>query len=479
MGMGMKYYWLAAIMLCCSVLSFAQSLPSDTSQASPRVITYDKGYTTPFVIGEIYIEGNKRTKPYIIERELPFKRNDSIYLPQLVEGFEILRQQLINTALFVDVVISLKAFRGYYVDILIQVKERLYVFPIPYVKPVDRNLTEWARQGYSIDRLNYGFKFTYNNFTGRNDKLRIWLITGYTQKIEFQYNQPYADKSLKHGYNVGFSYSFNKEINYTTAENQQKFVDTLSSGIRQWYGFVGYTYRPGLRSFHSVRLSLTRQLVDSQVLSLNPKYFNSQQNAVVYPELSYTFNYYHVDYIPFPLTGWLGEFSFLKRGIHPDMNMFQLSGKLNKNWQLGKKNYFSWQGFGILRVPFDQPFINQRLFGYSDFYLRGLEKYVIDGVAGFLTRQTLRHEVTRFNIPTYIKSKSHDHIPFRIYARIFGDLGYSYIKTNYANSLNNRMLYTGGLGVDVVTFYDFILRFDYSFNQLGQNGLFLHVKGDF
>ena len=38
---------------------------------------------------------------------------------------------------------------------------------------------------------------------------------------------------------------------------------------------------------------------------------------------------------------------------------------------------------------------------------------------------------------------------------------------------------TGGLGVDVVTFYDFILRFDYSFNQLGQKGLFLHVKNDF
>jgi hypothetical protein len=41
------------------------------------------------------------------------------------------------------------------------------------------------------------------------------------------------------------------------------------------------------------------------------------------------------------------------------------------------------------------------------------------------------------------------------------------------------MLYTAGLGVDVVTFYDFIIRVDYSFNQLGENGLFLHIKGDF
>ena len=119
------------------------------------------------------------------------------------------------------------------------------------------------------------------------------------------------------------------------------------------------------------------------------------------------------------------------------------------------------------------------MFGYGDMYLRGLENYVIDGVAAFLSRQTLRRELIRFSIRTYLKSKSHDRIPFRIYARTFADAGYSYNKTFTANSLTNRMLYTAGVGVDIVTFYDFILRFDYSFNQLGENGLFLHIKNEF
>jgi hypothetical protein len=108
-----------------------------------------------------------------------------------------------------------------------------------------------------------------------------------------------------------------------------------------------------------------------------------------------------------------------------------------------------------------------------------LEKYVIDGVAAFMSRQSLRRELIRFSVKTYLKSKSHDKIPFRIYARAFGDVGYAYNKTFTANSLTNRMLYTAGAGVDIVTFYDFILRFDYSFNQLGENGLFLHIKTDF
>ncbi|WP_166437040.1 POTRA domain-containing protein [Niastella caeni] len=461
-------------------LVHAQPSPVDSSQSLTTVTpNYSGNYSTPFVVGDIIIEGNKRTKPYIIERELPFKAGDSIYLPELVKAFEISRQQLINTTLFNEVIISLKAFRGYVVDISIQVKERWYIFPIPYLKPVDRNLNEWAKQGYGVDRVNYGFKFTYNNFTGRNDKLKLWLITGYTQQIQFQYDQPYADKTLKHGYRIGFAYSYNREINYATIDNQQHFVDSLREGIKQWSGHIDYTYRPGLRTVHSVILSYTHQQVDPRINELNPKYYGSLRNKVSYPELIYNINYVNVDYKPFPLKGWIAEGSVSKKGFSKEMNMWQLTGKATKGWQLTKKDFFSWQGLGTLRFPFNQPYINQRMFGYGDMYLRGLEDYVIDGSAGFLTRQSYRHELFRFSVPTYIKSKSHDRIPFRIYARLFGDAGYSYNKTFTNNSLTNRMLYTGGFGLDIVTFYDFILRLDYSFNQLGQNGLFLHIKNDF
>jgi hypothetical protein len=111
-------------------------------------------------------------------------------------------------------------------------------------------------------------------------------------------------------------------------------------------------------------------------------------------------------------------------------------------------------------------------------YLRGLEKYVVDGVVGGLVRHTLRKEVLNFSIP-FIRSKSHDRIPFRIMLKTYADLGYSYNKNTFGNSLENRMLYTTGAGVDVISFYDFVLRFEYSFNQLGENGIFLHIKNDF
>ncbi len=70
-----------------------------------------------------------------------------------------------------------------------------------------------------------------------------------------------------------------------------------------------------------------------------------------------------------------------------------LSYKGSKGFPLGKKFSYTFQSSGILKLPFDQPFMNQRMFGYGDLYLRGLENYVIDGVGGFLVRNTLRRQV--------------------------------------------------------------------------------------
>ena len=480
MRISKKYLTLVYFLFCHMIVQGQSSLPdsSDNVLIAAPVPSAQSNTAAPFILGDIIIEGNRRTKSYIIERELPFKSGDSVTLPELVQGFETSRSRLMNTTLFNDVVVALKSFRGYYVDVIISVKERWYIFPIPYVKPVDRNLTEWATQGLGLDRVNYGFKFTYYNFTGRNDKLRLWLITGYTKQLQFQYEQPYADKNLKHGYKVGLTYAYNKEVNYQTIKNQQRFVDTLS-GTRRWYGSLEYTYRPKIKTIHSVRLGFVHHEVDSQIIRMNPKYFNTIQNKITYPEISYTLNYNNVDYIPYPLTGWLAEASLLKRGFNSEVSMWQLGGKVTRALRVGRKTYFGWQGFGMIRLPFDQPFINQRMLGYGDLYVRGLEKYVIDGVASVLARQTLRYELIKFSVPTFLPSRSHDEIPFRLYPKIFFDYGYVYNKYFTGNSLVNRPLYSAGFGIDIVTFYDFVLRIDYSFNQLGQNGLFLHLKNEF
>ena len=101
-------------------------------------------------------------------------------------------------------------------------------------------------------------------------------------------------------------------------------------------------------------------------------------------------------------------------------------------------------------------------------------------MAGGYTKTTFLREVvnTNIHIPSG-KIKKLNNIPLRIYAKIYGNAGYVYSPDPQTNFLNNRMLYSAGIGFDVITLYDFIVRFEWSFNQLGQNDLYLHRKNYF
>lgn len=432
-----------------------------------------------FVVREIYVSGNKKTKQYTIERELPFKRGDHVSLPDLVKQFDIARQQLMNTALFHEAVVALKSFSGYNVDILVDVKERWYIFPIPYFKLVDRNLNQWlVEQKGSLDRVNYGLKFTYNNFTGRKDKLKLWLVNGYSRQVQVRYEQPYADKTLKHGYNLGFSYLSNREINYATLDDKQVFVKQ-SGFIRDLMQInLEYVYRPALKTRHTFRFIYYDETVADTVVKLNPDYFNRNLKRVRFPELSYTLDYQFVDYVPYPQHGFMGDITFSKQGFSNEMNLWQVSAKANFSRKFTPKMSYTLQANASIKLPFDQPFYAKRMIGYGENTLRGLEYYVIDGVASGVLRSTLRRELFNFKLTNPLRSNI-DKIPFRIFLKTFGDIGYVYNRHPGQNQLPNRMLYTGGLGVDVVTIYDFVLRIEYSFNQLGQSGIFLHNRNDF
>jgi hypothetical protein len=100
-------------------------------------------------------------------------------------------------------------------------------------------------------------------------------------------------------------------------------------------------------------------------------------------------------------------------------------------------------------------------------------------VAHGLLRSTLKKKIVSFNIPFPFFPKILTKIPFTFFAKTFTDFGYVYNKPKYDTYLNNRLLYTGGFGIDVLTLYDINLRFEYSFNQLRKSGLFFHTQSGF
>jgi len=476
-----KYLLVAFTSLMSAGFVYAQPGLTDTAITDSTINGLKKQQSSEnvFTVRTIFVSGNKKTKESVILRELPFGSGDIYALPELVKKFEIARKQLMNTALFHEVVVALKGFEGNNVDVLIQVKERWYLFPIPYFKFVDRNLNQWlVEQHAKLDRVNYGLKVLYNNTTGRNDKLNVYLINGYTKQISLSYDRPYIDKTMKWGMNMGLALGKNREVNYNTINNKQVFFKDTNNFVRSFFRAFGeVTYRKAIKTRHRFGISYTIESITDTIVALNPSYFKNGSTRISFPEFYYLMSYFDVDYNPYPLKGYIAELYFSKRGLNSKIDVWQLSAKASGSWEIANKTYFGARVAGSIKVPFRQPYFNQRLLGYSDFFMQGYEYYVVDGAAGGYAKALLSREILDFSF--HVKRKKDElpyRVPFRVYAKTFVNAGYMYHPEPGLNSLNNRMLYSWGIGLDVITHYDFTFKLEWSFNLLGQNGLYLHRK---
>ena len=437
-------------------------------------------------LGKIFITGNKKTKAYIILREMQLKPGDYIPISNLIDALEKDRQHIYNTTLFVEVVVEPVLINAFDFDINITVKERWYIFPFPELQFVDGTLDEWLMK-YKGDpnRLNYGIKFIHNNLTGRKDQLRVHLLNGYTRTVSFNYKAPYANAALTNGFSVGGGYFQNREIAYKTSYDNEFVYYKRENFVRNaWEIQLGYSIRKGLKISHSFNLNYTHLNIDDSIVSANynTAYFNKPTSKIGYVDLYYTLQYTDVNNVLYPLTGFSGSIGIGKRGLgfSGGINVFSIGGEFNKYWSFGKKWYVSAQLQGNIKLPFNQAYINQQALGYGNTYIRGLEYKIIDGVAYAISKFNLKREIFNFSINTiFKKSKTLNKIPFRIYAKTFADMGYSYNKEDFVSRLNNKFLGSAGVGVDIVTFYDLQIRIEYSLNQLGQKRLFLHNEKGF
>ena len=105
--------------------------------------------------------------------------------------------------------------------------------------------------------------------------------------------------------------------------------------------------------------------------------------------------------------------------------------------------------------------------GYGRILSSRLENYVVDGFAATIAKYTCQktHQLAGRQI------QSHPFHPIYFLPKhmLMRD-GQHHQELD--TKLNNRLLYTGGIGIDMLTLYDICLKIEYSFNQLGEKGLF-------
>jgi outer membrane protein assembly factor BamA len=469
------------LLMCCVCVIMSHDCRAQKTEDAP--FSYSRQSDTAIIgdtsqrllVANINITGNKRTKSYIIQREFSFKQGDTLTGKVLLEKMQSGRERLMNTALFIEVGMYVTDKVGNMVFLQIDVKERWYLFPLPYFELIDRNFNEWwVTHNHSLKRVNYGIDFKQRNLSGRNDNLSLRVINGYNQQISLSYVQPYANKKLTKGFGVGFAYGTQHEINYGTSLNKSVSFRQDSYVRKYMSGTLSYTYRPGIKTFYSASFSVIHEKISDTIRQLNPSFFAGGETMLTYPQIGANMSYVNVDYAPYPTRGFSFGASITKRGFSKNMNMWSLSSSATYTRPLTTKAQVQVQGAMSLKMPFKQPYYNSGLLGYGALSMRGMEYYVVDGVFGAVGRLTLRQQIFSFIFKNPIKIRNHERIPFKFMFKVFNDVGYAYNEQPGNSLFNNKLLHTYGFGLDILSIYDWVFTIEYSFDALGKGNTYYH-----
>ena len=442
----------------------------------------DKMY---FKIGRIIVIGNKVTKTRIILRELDIEVGDFVYDQDLEELLEIDRNKIYNLRLFNTVLIRPIEVEPGIIDVLIEVNERWFFFPVPLFDLADRNFNDWwQNQGHDLSRVNYGVKLYYNNVRGRNESLRLTLQGGFTRNLEIIYRIPYLDRSQRHGISFGYGYSETANLPYTTINHKQLFLREDEMIRKSRGGFLGYTYRKSFYEFHSVQLDFRTTEVADTIPFLNAEYFANNNTTQNLPSITYQYNRDKRDIGAYPLKGY--QFTGLIRkygiGMKNEINRVDLNVSYAKYIDLNNGNYFSNFTYLFASLPSDQPYALYNALGFRQLVVRGYELYLVEGPQIALNKTTFKKRIFAHNF--YIDSmpiEQFKHFPIAVYLKGYFDFGVVTAYPNYEQQffLNNKLLTGTGIGLDIVTSYDSVLRLEYSFTNMRESGFFLHLKREF
>lgn len=435
-----------------------------------------------YVVDSIAITGVKKTKPKVILWQLDFKVGDTIAAEDLEALVKRNYDNVYNLGLFTKVAFGDSLVDGrlrFYVD----VQERWYIFPTPYVALEERTFNEWWVDK-DLDRLVYGGGVEWANFTGWNDRLFIYAQNGYRRTVSVTFRRPFLFPKPQIDGTFSYRHVSNREIGYTTRDGVLQLVRLGKARIRNSHtGSATLAKRLSPRS--QIQLSVAYQhfrIHDSihQTDTLGASYFYLTDSARFehYPSVAISYINDQRDIRSFPLSGYKYGATFRKLGL-PGVGTSSF-GKIALTFShhipIGKRWNFAYGMQQFILLGKKVPYYDKFFIGFGSF-LRGYEPYVIDGSFVNLTKAEWKFAIIprKFIHLKWLPFKKFQDLPLGLYLSAYSDLGYvrDWTFNNQDNFLKNKLLTGYGVGLNLISIYDSLIRLEYSFNHLGQGGFYL------
>ena len=443
----------------------------------------------------VEITGNNLTKPIILTRELDFKIGDSLATFQIGKRVNFSdrnfypgdsselrlrmnysRENLINTKLFLTVNISLKKISRNDYNLVIDVTERHFWWLFPIAKLNAPNFNEWLRAPQWSD-LSMGVFFSHNNLFGLNHQTSVIALLGKSWAVAFGYKIPWVGKGQKIGLTMIAGYSNLYTVEYASVDNKRQMLYAPNSS-QDVKVEVKLTLRPGLYNYATVQLTGEYITISDSMFKLDSGYLaghkKSNSSLTLYADYYYDSRNSH----SYPLKGNLLRVFAEKVGlglVSKDVDLFYYGIDFHFYQTLSRKWYVAEMVKAENSAGQNAPYYYQLNMTQGKDFIRGFDLYTLKGDQIYYCRNNIKYELVK---PSQKKVKEGQEknkfkaIQYAFYLNAFADAGYTVNKFTNLNPYNNKLLFSWGLGIDFVTYYDLVVRFEYAFTSIGTNGFF-------
>ncbi|WP_299758997.1 BamA/TamA family outer membrane protein [uncultured Pontibacter sp.] len=434
------------------------------------------------MIADISLTGNEITKSQVMLRELTFSPGDTIRTEELELLLQENQKRLFNLRLFHHVNYTYTCADGQ-VQVTYEVQERFYLYPIPIFDFADRNFNAWLEKK-DWSRIDYGINLTRRNFRGRNEEVRVRVQRGFNKRLELAYRIPYVWRKYNLGADFSVSDYRSRTISYTNLNNKQRFFEQQNGmPIKRAAVSAALVHRQDVQRQAGLRLSYYNEQISDSVTFLNPEYYRNEQQERQYlrVELYKVINLRNN--FSYPTAG-----SYFEAGLAQTLFMASSGSpyttaraKYVQYMPLSDKYTYMAGAEGQLRLAGKHAFADNIALGYRS-YVRGYELYVVGGQHYGLFKQGLTRQLLDIKSIklTFIDNPKFNSVPLALYLNAFTDAGYVVDEVfEQQNPLTNRLLLGSGLGLHAVTFYDIVLRLEYTLNREGDKGLYFSARFPF
>lgn len=246
---------------------------------------------------------------------------------------------------------------------------------------------------------------------------------------------------------------------------------------------------PGLYNYTTIKISGVYTQISDSLFQLDSSFLAGHKKENLSLSLYADFYYDSSNNKSYPLEGSLLKVFIEKKGLGiflRDLDLFYYGIDFHFYQKISRKIYVAEMVKAVNSSGQNYPYYYQQSLTENKNFIHGFDLFTVKGDQMYYFRSNIKYELVK---PSIRKGKKEDKknkfkkLQYAFYLNIFVDAGYVKNKFTSNNPLNNKMLNSTGFGLNFVTYYDLVLRFEYAFTSVPSNGFFfgfgMPIKGNY